>query len=243
VRARGDGARPEGPGAACVLVAAGSGTRLAAGRPKAFVPVGGRPLLVHAAQGLAASGAVALVVAVVPAGLEDETRDILAAVPDLPPLRVVPGGPTRQASVAAGLAAVPDDREVVLVHDAARALAPPGLVVRVVEAVRDQGRTAVVPAVPVHDTLRDVDGGVVDRARLRAVQTPQGFAADVLRRAHAAPAAGEGATDDAGLAEVLGEHVHVVVGDPEAFKVTRPLDLLLAEAVLAQRAAAAGAGA
>jgi len=207
------------------------------------VPVGGRPLLVHAAQGLAASGAVALVVAVVPAGLEAETRHLLGAVPDLPPLRVVPGGPSRQASVAAGLAAVPEDQEVVLVHDAARALAPPGLVLRVVEAVRDQGRTAVVPAVPVSDTLRDVDGGVVDRSRLRAVQTPQGFSADVLRRAHAAPAAGEGATDDAGLAEALGEHVHVLVGDPEAFKVTRPLDLLLAEAVLARRDAAAGAGA
>ncbi len=222
-----------------MLVAAGSGTRLAAGRPKAFVPVGGTALLVHAARGLAASGAVVLVVAVVPAGLEDEARGLLADVPDLPPLRVVPGGPSRQASVAAGLAAVPGDLDVVLVHDAARALAPPALVQRVVRAVRDQGAAVVVPAVPVHDTLRDVDGGVVDRARLRAVQTPQGFAAGVLRRAHAAPAAGEGATDDAGLAEALGEHVHVVVGDPEAFKVTSPLDLLLAEAVLARRGSAA----
>ncbi|MEJ5889716.1 2-C-methyl-D-erythritol 4-phosphate cytidylyltransferase [Pseudokineococcus marinus] len=236
-------ARAGGPGggegvAACVLVAAGSGTRLAAGRPKAFVAVGGAPLLVHAAEGLAASGVLHRVVVVVPAGLEDEARRLLAEVPGMPPTDVVQGGPSRQASVAAGLGALPAGADVVLVHDAARALAPADLVRRVVAAVRSGGHEVVVPAVPVADTLRDVSGGVVDRSRLRAVQTPQGFTADVLRRAHVEAAVGEGATDDAGLAEAAGARVHLVEGDAEAFKVTGPLDLLLAEAVLARRAAA-----
>lgn len=203
--------------------------------------MGGAPLLVHAAAGLAASGAVDHLVVVVPAGLEDEARGLLAGVEGLPPADVVVGGRTRQASVAAGLGAVPAGAGVVLVHDAARALAPADLVVRVVDGVRTAGHDVVVPAVPVADTLRDVSGGVVDRSRLRAVQTPQGFTADALRRAHAAAAVGEGATDDAGLAEAAGCRVHLVEGHPEGFKVTGPLDLLLAEAVLARRAAAATA--
>ncbi|MEJ5944169.1 2-C-methyl-D-erythritol 4-phosphate cytidylyltransferase [Pseudokineococcus basanitobsidens] len=226
---------------ACVLVAAGAGTRLAAGRPKAYVPVAGTPLLELAARGVVGSGVVDQVVVVVPRGLEAETRTLLDAVPGLPPSTVVPGGTSRQGSVAAGLAAVAPGAGVVLVHDAARALTPPGVVRRVVEAVRDQGHDAVVPAVPVHDTLRDTGGGVVDRSRLRAVQTPQGFSAAALRRAHAAVAVGEGASDDAGLVEATGVRVHVVLGDPEAFKVTTPLDLLLAHAVVTARATGAPA--
>ncbi|WP_445263258.1 2-C-methyl-D-erythritol 4-phosphate cytidylyltransferase [Pseudokineococcus sp. 5B2Z-1] len=213
---------------------------MAAGRPKAFVAVGGAPLLVHAAAGLAAADALDRVVVVVPAGLEDEARRLLAEVPGMPPTDVVEGGPSRQASVAAGLGALPAGADVVLVHDAARALAPADLVRRVVAAVRPGGHEVVVPAVPVADTLRDVSGGVVDRSRLRGVQTPQGFTADVLRRAHVAAAVGEGATDDAGLAEAAGARVHLVEGDAEAFKVTGPLDLLLAEAVLARRATSPG---
>ena len=235
-RAPGTGEARRG-GVECVLVAAGAGTRLAAGRPKAFVPVAGRPLLVHAAEGLAASGAVDALVVVVPAGAERATAELLVPVAGLPPATVVAGGASRQASVAAGLAALPAGTDVVLVHDAARALTPPAVVRRVVEAVA-AGHGAVVPAVPVVDTLREVGGGVVDRARLRAVQTPQGFDAATLRRAHAVPADGEGATDDAGLVERTGVPVHVVAGDPEALKVTTPLDLLLVEALLARRGAA-----
>jgi 2-C-methyl-D-erythritol 4-phosphate cytidylyltransferase len=145
-------------------------------------------------------------------------------------LRAVPGGPTRQASVWRGLEALPDDVDVVLVHDAARCLAPPSLVAEVVAAVR-AGHPAVVPGLPVSDTVRFLDGGALNRSRLRAVQTPQGFARDVLVAAHrCAPEAD--ATDDAGLVERTGRAVHLVPGHPEAFKITTPLDLLLARAVL-----------
>lgn len=236
--------RPLGRGAVCVLVAAGSGTRLAAGRPKAFVPVGGEALLLHAARALASAAVLDALVVVVPAGLEDETRGLLATVAVDLPVDVVAGGTCRQDSVAAGLAAVPDAAAAVLVHDAARALVPPALVRRVASAVLEEGHEAVVPVVPVPDTLRTVDGEPADRERLRAVQTPQGFAAEPLRRAHAVERLGpEGATDDAGLVEALGLPVHLVAGDAEAFKVTRPMDLLLAEAVLARRAAVVGSGA
>jgi 2-C-methyl-D-erythritol 4-phosphate cytidylyltransferase len=148
----------------------------------------------------------------------------------------VPGGATRQASVQCGLEALSSGVRVVLVHDAARCFAPAEMFARVAAAVVENVR-AVVPAVPVTDTIRAVDGANVDRSRLRAVQTPQGFTRDVLTRAHenaAAHADDESlaATDDAGLAERIGETVHLVDGDPLAFKVTSPLDLLLAEALV-----------
>ena len=165
---------------------------------------------------------------------------VVALAGDVAPgARVVAGGATRQASVAAGLAALPDEVDVVLVHDAARALAPAELFTLVAAAVR-AGHPAVVPAVPVTDTVRLLGGGVVDRTALRAVQTPQGFARDVLVAAHAADAVEPGAapvTDDAGLVERGGLAVHLVPGHPEAFKVTTPLDLALAEAVVARRTA------
>ncbi|MFD7948192.1 2-C-methyl-D-erythritol 4-phosphate cytidylyltransferase, partial [Streptomyces sp. NPDC059744] len=141
----------------------------------------------------------------------------------------------------------PEDISVVLVHDAARPLVPVDTVDAVIEAVRD-GAPAVVPALPLADTVKEVEPGAPGapepvlgtpvRARLRAVQTPQGFDRDTLVRAHATVALdGEGATDDAGMVEQLGAPVVVVPGHEEAFKVTRPLDLVLAEAVLARRRA------
>ncbi len=159
---------------------------------------------------------------VAPADALDEVRALA------PGAVVVPGGDTRQASVAAGLAALPPG-ELVLVHDAARAFVPPTVFAAVVAALQ-AGEQAVVPAVPPADTLRHLEDGPVDRARVVAVQTPQGFRRDVLERAHAS---GDGqATDDAGLVERLGIHVHVVPGSEEGFKVTRPLDVLLAEALV-----------
>ena len=132
-----------------------------------------------------------------------------------------------------------------LVHDAARPLVPSEVVDRVVGAVR-AGSRAVIPTLGVVDTVKEVDGdGVVratlDRARLQAVQTPQGFAPDVLQRAHAASDGGD-ATDDAGMVERMGVIVQTVPGHEEAFKITRPLDLVLAEAILARRRAAGGVG-
>jgi 2-C-methyl-D-erythritol 4-phosphate cytidylyltransferase len=230
---------------AAMLVAAGTGSRLGHRLPKAFVPVGGVPLVVHAARGLAACADIATLVVVVPPDRVREAQGILAglAVSTV----VVAGGTARQASVAAGLAALPDDADVVLVHDAARPFAPVELVERVVTAVR-AGHPAVVPALPVTDTVKRVGPGdgtgepvleTVPRGPLRAVQTPQGFARDVLVSAHAAAGARDevaAASDDAGLVEACGVTVWVVPGDERAAKITTPSDLALAHH-LAERGA------
>lgn len=167
------------------------------------------------------------VVLVLPADAVDATEVDAAAV-DVAAVEhastVVAGGATRSASVRRGLDAVPADAGIVLVHDAARPLAGPELFERVIAAVR-AGADAVVPVVAVADTIRDVDGGVVDRDRLRAVQTPQGFDALVLRAAHAAGAEG---TDDAGVVEAAGHRVVMVEGSPTNLKITGPQDLAVA---------------
>ena len=198
-------------------------------------------MLVHAVRALVRARAVRLVVVAAPApDLPDVRRLFADPVPGADAqVQVVAGGETRQESVRAALAALPDDVDVVLVHDAARPLVPVELVEAVAGAVRE-GADAVVPALPVVDTVKriDADARVVetlDRAALRAVQTPQGFRRDVLEAAHARPTAES--TDDAGLVELAGRPVWVVPGAEEAFKVTRPLDLVLAEAVLARRRA------
>ncbi len=202
--------------------------------------VGGRALVEHAIERALDSGVIEEIVVVVPPGpefLSDLTTHLRVIMQSRHQLvRAVPGGPTRQASVQRGLEALAARPDVVLVHDAARCFAPPEMFARVTAAI-DGGVRAVVPVVPVTDTIRAVDGANVDRSRLRAVQTPQGFTRDVLTLAHqnaAAHADDEAlaATDDAGLAERVGEKVHLVDGDPLAFKVTSPLDLLLAEALV-----------
>ncbi|RZL72620.1 MAG: 2-C-methyl-D-erythritol 4-phosphate cytidylyltransferase [Rhodococcus sp. (in: high G+C Gram-positive bacteria)] len=211
-----------------LVPAAGKGLRLGHDEPKAFVCLGTDSLLTRSVDGLRASGAVDRIVVIVPVDLLDAARGLVGD-----DVIVVAGGRERTDSVRAGLAVV-GDASVVLVHDAARALTPPGLIARVVAEVR-AGRPAVIPVLPVVDTVKEVDlmGAVVgtpDRASLRAVQTPQGFDADVLRRAYAA--ATDISTDDAGLVERIGETVHTIVGDALAFKITTPHDLLLAEALL-----------
>ncbi|MFC5169993.1 MULTISPECIES: 2-C-methyl-D-erythritol 4-phosphate cytidylyltransferase [Streptomyces] len=234
---------------AAVIPAAGRGVRLGPGTPKALRALGGTPMLIHAVRAMAASRAVTLVVVVAPPDGAPEVKNLIAdhSLPEHTDYLVVPGGATRQESVRLGLDALPEDVSVVLVHDAARPLVPVDTVDAVVEAVRD-GAPAVVPALPLSDTVKEVEPGAPGepepvlstpvRARLRAVQTPQGFDRDTLLRAHKAVAVdGEGATDDAGMVERLGASVVVVPGHEEAFKVTRPLDLVLAEAVLARRRA------
>lgn len=237
---------------AVVIPAAGRGVRLGPGAPKALRALGGIPMLVHAVRAMAAARAVGLVVVVAPPEGAAEVRHLLDEHPlgERADLLVVPGGRTRQESVRRGLAALPDDIDVVLVHDAARPLVPVDTVDAVIAAVRS-GAPAVVPALPLADTVKEVAPGAPgepepvvgtpERARLRAVQTPQGFDRETLLKAHEAVAVeGEGATDDAGLVERLGAPVVVVPGHEEAFKVTRPLDLVLAEAVLARRRATDG---
>lgn len=199
----------------------------------------GRSLVEHAVRRALASGAVTDVVVAAPRGHVDALAAILQKISSATgvPVTVVAGGTTRQLSVWYGLRALSaSSADVVLVHDAARCLAPPNLFTRVTDAVRS-GSVGVVPALPVTDTIRSVDDGIVDRSRLRAVQTPQGFRHDVLVAAHSAAAQqaddeSTAATDDAGLVERLGETVALVDGDPLAFKITTALDLVLAEGVL-----------
>ncbi|MFG1916469.1 2-C-methyl-D-erythritol 4-phosphate cytidylyltransferase [Micromonospora sp. NPDC048898] len=220
---------------AVLVPAAGAGVRLGPGRPKALRLLAGEPLLVHAVRRLAAAPSVHTIVVAAPVAEVQAVRELLAPVA---PVIVVAGGAERQASVAAALAAVPAGPTIVLVHDAARALTPPELVESVAAAVRD-GRAAVIPVLPVVDTIKEVGAdevvlGTVDRSALRAVQTPQGFRRSVLSAAHAA--AGDPLTDDAGLVEKQGVAVSCVPGSEYALKITRPFDLALAEHLLAASA-------
>lgn len=223
-----------GTGAVVAVVpAAGSGTRLAAGVPKAFFQLEGRSLVERAVEVLLASAVVDAVVVAVPPDLTDEAKLLLGSK-----ATVVPGGESRTESVRQALASLSHTPEFVLVHDAARALTPPALIVRVVEALRG-GQVAVVPALPLADTIKAVDAngmvlGTPERAGLRAVQTPQGFSADLLLRAyqHAAGLPGGDFTDDASLVECVGGQVQVVDGDALAFKITTQLDMVLAQAIV-----------
>lgn len=206
--------------------------RLGRQLPKALQPLNGDSLLRHAIRRLTAAGSVGHVVVAAPPGHESVTRGQLPAER----VTVVTGGGQRQQSVAAALAAVPASFQIVLVHDAARALAPASLFEAVAAAVR-AGHDAVIPVLPVTDTITRVGptGEVVetpDRSSLRAVQTPQGFRRAVLEAAHAA-APDTAATDDAGLVARLGIPVHTLAGSPYAMKITTRYDLLVAEAMLA----------
>lgn len=217
-------------------MAAGSGTRLGADRPKALVEVAGATLLAHALAGAIGSGAGHVVV-VAPPGHLAAAEGVVAQVAGSAVVTVVAGGAHRTDSVAAGLAALPPDLDVVLVHDAARCLAPASLFERVAAAVR-AGAAGAVPGLAVVDTIKVVDerGAITAtpvRASLRAVQTPQGFRADLLRAAHAT---GVQATDDAALVEALGHEVLVVEGDERALKITTPEDLRRVERWLTQPA-------
>jgi 2-C-methyl-D-erythritol 4-phosphate cytidylyltransferase len=245
-----------------IVVAGGSGSRFGDAAPKQFLELAGLRLIdwALAAAGAACDG----VVAVLPAAHLDAVPALnggapAAAVrsaggdprvgPGAPaggdpeagfgdrPVVVVAGGPTRSASVRAGLAAVPAEAEVLVVHDAARPLATPALFERVVAAVR-AGADGAVPGLPVPDTIKRVDPGsgevveTLDRPSLRAIQTPQAFSAAVLRRAHEN---GGDATDDAALVEAAGGRVVVVDGDPANLKITGPDDLVRAELLLTRR--------
>ena len=192
-----------------IVVAAGSGDRF--GGPKQYEQLGALRVLDWSLDTARdACDGIVLVVHPERAGDPEPGADA-----------VVSGGLTRSASVRAGLAAVPPDAEVILVHDAARPRGSRELWRRVIDEVH-LGADAVVPAVAVVDTLREVGGGTVDRERFVAVQTPQGFRADVLRRAHVAEPEG---TDDASLVDAAGGIVRVVDGEPDNRKITTPYDL------------------
>jgi 2-C-methyl-D-erythritol 4-phosphate cytidylyltransferase len=210
-----------------IVVAGGSGRRF--GQLKQFALLGGRPVLQWAVA--ACRTCSAGVVLVVPDASGDDAHGA-----DV----VVTGGATRADSVRRGLAAVPSDADVVVVHDAARPLASPALFAAVLAMVTAGGADGAVPGVPPSDTIKAVDESgrvtsTLDRATLVAVQTPQAFRAALLRQAHdEGPAA---ATDDAMLVEASGGSVQVVPGEPDNLKITDPGDLGAAERLLAERGA------
>ncbi|MFF2030684.1 2-C-methyl-D-erythritol 4-phosphate cytidylyltransferase [Arthrobacter sp. NPDC058192] len=253
-----------GRATAVIVVAAGSGQRLGYGMPKARVPLGGDSILTHALRGVAAAGVAGQICIAIPPG-DPELRALCEAfgqelaagrgaapghdVP-VPVVTVVDGGASRADSVRAAMSALLPGVESVLVHDAARALAPEAVFHRVAAAL-GAGASAVIPVIPVVDTVKTVepttgDGagvapelvtGTAPRESLRAVQTPQGFDLGILRSAHEAAAGFDAAraalvTDDAMLVELLGIPVHAVRGASQSLKITTPLDLILAEGLL-----------
>ncbi|WP_104173934.1 2-C-methyl-D-erythritol 4-phosphate cytidylyltransferase [Arthrobacter sp. Y81] len=251
--AAGDHQRPR-PVVAVILVAAGSGQRLGYGMPKARVPLGGEPILMHALRGIVASGVAQQVCVALPAGdgslrrMCDDFKDEL--VDGGPLLTMVDGGATRADSVRSALAALEDGTQAVLVHDAARALTPESVFHRVVDSLA-AGALAVIPVMPVVDTVKTVEAtrdedaliapevvvGTAPRETLRAVQTPQGFDLGTLMKAHREVAGLDEAqsaaiTDDAMLVERLGVPVHAVRGASQSLKITTPLDLIIAEGLL-----------
>jgi 2-C-methyl-D-erythritol 4-phosphate cytidylyltransferase len=224
-----------------IVPADGVGRRLGVQGAKAFVPLAGRPMLVHAVQAMEANRCVTCVVVVTHPDMLEDTTELLAREGLTKVAAVVPGGPTRRASVAAGLDALPPGPGYVAVHDAARPLTAQGAVDGLLGLLREACAAGVVPGIPVIDTIRGVDPGqrstgIVDRERLRAMQTPQLFVRQVLEQSHLlAGRDGVDAADEAALVELAGHPVQVVPGDPENLKVTTDLDLAVAETLLARR--------
>jgi len=206
------------------VVAGGSGSRF--GAPKQFLELRGRRVIDRAVETAAASSDGVIVV--LPVNVELGYHSVADT-----PVLVAVGGSTRSASVTNGLVLVPADASIVLVHDAARPLCPAEVFERVVDAVT-QGAKAVVPVLDVVDSLRERAGTSVDRDGLVAVQTPQGFDADTLRRAYG-EAAGDAASDDATLVERIGVDVVQVAGHEASRKITQPLDFKIAELIIDER--------
>lgn len=217
-----------------VVAAAGQGTRLGASVPKAFVPLRGRSLLERSVTAMETAEVVDSIIVVVSPEMEEIARTTLRGHD----VRFVHGGAERADSIYEGLQAIEHEDACVLIHDAARALTPPGMIARVARAVLE-GADAVVPVLPVVDTIKEIDAagrvvGTPDRSTLRAVQTPQGFDLRTLLAANRAYYEGTPdfvATDDASLMEWFGVDVHTVQGDPMAFKITTPIDMRLAQSI------------
>ncbi|MGE3961275.1 MAG: 2-C-methyl-D-erythritol 4-phosphate cytidylyltransferase [Dehalococcoidia bacterium] len=217
-----------------IIVAAGSSTRM--GTDKIWAMLGSAPVLVHSIAALANTPGITDIVVVAPI----EKHAAIDLLPSPVPIATVAGGARRQDSVAAGLRAAPDAAWY-LVHDGARPLVTPALAARVLDAAGSHG--AAIPVVPVVDTIKRVDGAgrvreTLDRSELRAVQTPQAFRGDLLRRVHLELDAD--VTDDAALLEALGIPVATVEGDHENLKITTPSDLAIAQALLALRSGSGG---
>jgi 2-C-methyl-D-erythritol 4-phosphate cytidylyltransferase len=220
-----------------LLLAAGRGTRLG-GEPKAFLRIGGQPILGYALRGLSASGVADRVVVVVPAGYEDGAREVIGSSGLDPSLAsICPGGRSRRDSVRLALQEIPGEAGVVVCHDAARPFASPELFRRVVGCF--PGPDGVIPVVPSPDTVKRLrDGRVAEtipRPEVGLAQTPQAFSVEALVAAHRlAEERQMDGTDDAMLVEAAGYSVDVVIGEESNFKITTPEDVRRAEAVLRQ---------
>ena len=208
-----------------IVVAAGTGTRFGGDTPKLFMELAGKRVVDWSV--VAASSVSQGLVVVVPEG----SRIKISAHGLTSEVKTVTGGASRSASVRNGLKAVPDTAQIVLVHDAARPVASAELFSRVVAGVVD-GADAVVPVAEIVDTVRDTEGNTIDRSRLQAVQTPQGFSAGALRHAHATNSE---ATDDATLVRAVGGSTVAVRGDRWNIKVTEPADAIVVNALLENR--------
>jgi 2-C-methyl-D-erythritol 4-phosphate cytidylyltransferase len=216
-----------------VIVAGGSGSRVGGKELKQLRWVGGKPMLLHSLQTFMARPDVVSVVCVLPPAYAGDPPPWIFQC-DVDRLMISVGGKTRQQSAANGLDDLPDEAQVVLIHDAARPGVTDAMIGRVIDAVRHDG--AAIAALPVSDTIKAVDGAgritnTVDRSRLWRAQTPQGFRRDIIVRAHREATGAIDATDDAALCERLGIPVTVVQGDERALKITDESDFARAEAM------------
>lgn len=220
-----------------VFPAAGRGTRMGAGLNKVFLDLAGAPILTRSLLAFSRVAAVDSLVIVTAADEVAPLEKVLSRVSELKPWRVVEGGSERQYSVYRGLLAVPEESDIVLVHDAARPLITGEVITAVIDAAREHG--AAIAAVPAKNTIKVVEDGFVqstpERSRLYEVQTPQGFQKDLLLRAYE-KAMDEDylGTDDASLAERIGATVAVVESTYKNIKITTPEDLQIAKALLAE---------
>jgi 2-C-methyl-D-erythritol 4-phosphate cytidylyltransferase len=223
-----------------ILVAGGLGRRMGDPTPKAFLTLGGRPMISYALQTFTGMPEISGCIVVVPSGEEHKAKAVCQTLACADKVKeVVCGGARRQDSVRCGMDYLSKDAEIVLIHDAARPFCSPGLVNRIIAAAEKTG--AAIPGLPLVDTLKRIDAnsqvaGTVDRRSLVAVQTPQGFRQALLREAYQhAWNSNLTATDDAGLVEQLSHPIAVVEGENRNFKITRPFDLELAEILLAKK--------
>ncbi len=220
-----------------VVPAAGKGTRLGSNLPKALIPIASKPMIVWTVTALEQAPIVNAIVIVAPNDFVDNFERLRNENGWKKVVAIVAGGSDRQQSVWNGLQAMPSETEWVIVHDAARPLVKPSLIVAVWEAANEIG-TGAIAALPCSDTVkRTLDGVLIaetlDREQIWLAQTPQVFAADLLKEAHEqAIKDGCSATDDAMLVERLGVPIRLVLGDPTNIKVTHSLDLMLAELLL-----------
>jgi 2-C-methyl-D-erythritol 4-phosphate cytidylyltransferase len=224
-----------------VVPAAGRGQRLGGDTPKAFVTLGGEPIILHTLRRLAEFRGFVHGIVLVPASHVDAFRRLVGGCAWPFPLEGIAGGAERQQSVERGLDALGNTVDIVVVHDAVRPFASAEMVAACIDAAREHG--AALTGVPVHDTIKRIAGGTVvstvNRRELWVAQTPQAFRTSLLRHAHRRAAElGYSATDDGGLVEWAGTAPRLVSGDPLNLKITTPADLRLAESLLAAPPAA-----